>query len=195
MKVISDAALDAMAAGSAIVSAAVGILCDPPVRAWGGDGDLTIAGDVYQGVGDRALAQVTGGAIGGTEQNVTLTLSRIDPETLALLDAEELMGASAVIYRLIFDGSGTQLLDARPYKRGRVDDVATDETIGGVAAIVVQVESAARGLGRNNGRMRSDADQRLIDPLDGFFKHCSYAAEKQIYFGGKTSSRAGSSFS
>ena len=36
--------------------------------------------------------------------------------------------------------------------------------------------------------MRSDDDQRLADPDDGFFKRCSYAGEKVVYFGGKPSS-------
>lgn len=190
MKVIADAAIEAMARGEAIVSGAVKIACDPPVLVFGGYGEVEIDGEVYTGIGDRGLAQVTGGAIGGSEQNVTLTLSGVEPAAMELFDAAELMGAAAVIYRMIWDGSGTQLLDCRPYKRGRVDDITVEETIGGPSTIIIQVESAARGLGRNNGRMRSDADQRLIDPDDGFFKHCSYAGEKQIYFGGKISSAA-----
>jgi len=54
------------------------------------------------------------------------------------------------------------------------------------------LETAARGLGRRGARMRSDADQRLLDPADGFFKHISYAAEKNLYWGGKRPARAGS---
>ena len=190
MKAIGTAAVAALERGDAIVSGAVAIMCDPPVRVWGGYGTLTLDGQPYDGLGDRLLAQQTGGAIGGAEQNLALALSSIEPEIADLLDAAEIMGAGAIVYRLIFDSSGTQLLDARPYKRGRVDDVPVEETIGGTATITAQIESAARGLGRNNGRMRSDADQRLIDPDDGFFKHTSYAGEKQIYFGGKTSSAA-----
>lgn len=190
MKDIAAPAIAAMTAGEAIVSAAVAIMCDPPVRVFGGYGQVVIDSETYDGIGDRGLAQVTGGAVGGSEQNVTLTLSGVEPEAMAVFDAADLMGASCVIYRMIWDGSGTSLLDCRPYKRGRVDDVTTEETIGGTSAIIIQVESAARGLGRNNGRMRSDADQRLIDPNDGFFKHCAYAGEKQIYFGGKISSAA-----
>lgn len=190
MKLISAPALAAMTAGAAIVSGAVAIFCSPVVRVFGGYGALEIEGEQYAGLGDRAMAQVTGGAVGGSEQNITLTLSGIDPEAMALFEADELKGASAVVYRMIFDGSGTEMLDVRPYKRGRIDDVPIDEVIGGPSTITAEVESAARGLGRNGGRMRSDADQRLIDPLDGFFKHTSYAGEKSIYFGGKISSAA-----
>lgn len=190
MKAYSDAALAAIADGSVIVSGALAIYCDPPVFLWGGQGSCTIDGDVYLGVDDRSVGQVSSGAIGGAEQNVEITLSGVDPEALVLLDAAELNSASAKVYRLLFDSSGTVPLDCRIYKRGRVDSVKTQEVIGGRATVTLSIESAARGLGRQGGRMRSDADQRLIDPLDGFFKHVSYAATKVIYFGGKPSSAA-----
>ena len=39
--------------------------------------------------------------------------------------------------------------------------------------------------------MRSDADQRLIDASDGFFKNVSFAGEKTLYWGGRKPTRAG----
>ena len=78
------------------------------------------------------------------------------------------------------------------FDRGRVDTVETVETIGGAAAIVVAVETAARGLGSSGARMRSDADQRLINPTDGYFKHTAFAGEKALYWGGRRPNRAGS---
>lgn len=190
MRFITPEAIDALGRGDAIVSAAVGILSPDPVRVWGGHGPFSISGAPYQGLGDRMLIDVTNGALGGGEQNISVTLSGIEPDVAPLIEAPEVMGAGAMVYRLIFNGAGTQLLDGQIYKRGRVDDIAVEETVGGESTVTGQIESAARGLGRNNGRMRSDADQRLIDPIDGFFKHCAYAGEKQVYFGGKISSAA-----
>jgi len=190
MKLYSDAAIAAMASGEAIVTGAVAIYCDPPVFLWGGTGAITLDGDTYLGTDDQGTGQVTGGQIGGAEQAIELTLSGIDGEALELLDAAELRRASAKLYRLLYDGSGKVLLDARVFKRGRVDDVALVDVQGGKATVTVSIESAARGLGRSGKRMRSDADQRLIDPDDGFFKHVSYAGTKTIYFGGKPSNAA-----
>ncbi|NBB37639.1 hypothetical protein [Sphingobium yanoikuyae] len=191
MKDYGDPALEALANGTAIVSGALAIYCDPPVFVWGGVGNIVIDGDTYVGVDDRAIGQVTGGSIGGAEQNVTISLSGINPETLEVLDAAEVNKAPAKLYRMIFDGSGRTMLDCRVFKRGRVDDVTVDEVIGAKASITISIESAARGLGRSGKRMRSDADQRLIDVNDGFFKHVSYAPSKTIYFGGKKSSATG----
>lgn len=192
MKVLSTAALAALQDGTAIVSGAVEIACDPIVRVWGGWHPLTFDGRTFDPIGDRGLVQVTGGALGDAAQNITLTLSGIDPETLALLDAEGLSGAPAVLWRLIFDQSGNTLLDLHVWARGRLDTIERDEEIGGEAAITAQLETAAKGLGRRGARMRSDADQRLIDPADGFFKNVSFAGEKQLYWGGRRPARAGS---
>lgn len=192
MKTIAPAALAALEAGTAIVSGAVEIACTPAVRVWGGYHSLTFDGRTFLPIGDRGLVQVAGGALGDAAQNITLTLSGIDPETLALLDASGVAGAGAVLWRLIFDQSGTSLLDYGVWARGRLDTIQTEDEIGGTARITAQIETAAKGLGRRGARMRSDADQRLIDPADGFFKNVSYAAEKTLYWGGRRPSRAGS---
>lgn len=163
------------------------------LRVWGGYGPIELDGEVYEGVGDRGLAQQTAGAVGGIAQGIELTLSRIEPELLVLLDADEIRGGAVILRRLIFASDGKTLLDYDIWDRGRVDTVSTVETIGGQATIKVGVESAARGLGRSGHRMRADSDQRLINPNDGYFRYCSYAGEKMLYWGGKKPSRVGGS--
>lgn len=195
MKVFPDAALDAMEDGSAIVAGAVSIACDPPVLIWSGYGplDLTPFGGEagFEGIGQRTLAQTTNAALGGTAQAVTLSLSGVDPDVLPLLDADEVRGARAVFWRLIFDGSGTILLDAKRFTRGRADLLTSEETIGGTATLVLTIEGSARGLGGSGARMRTDADQRLVDPDDGGMKRVSFAREKMLYWGGQKPATAG----
>jgi hypothetical protein len=192
MKTIAPAALAALEAGTAIVAGAVEIAGDPVLRVWGGYHELTFDGRTFEPIGDRGLVQVAGGALGDAAQNITLSLSGVDPETLALLDAAEVSGAPAVLWRLIFDQAGVTLLDFNVWARGRLDTLEREEEIGGTAAITAQLETAAKGLGRRGARMRSDADQRLVDAADGFFKNTAYAGEKTLYWGGRKPSRAGS---
>lgn len=195
MKTIADAAMTAIEAGEALVTGAVKIVPRDEeadsICLWGGYGVLQIDGDDYLPLGNRATAQ-TAGAIGGVAQGIKLTLSGVEAAALALLDAEEVKRASAVLYRLIFASDGKTLLDGHLFDRGHVDTVDTVETVGGAAAIEVAVESAARGLGRQGARQRSDSDQRLINPDDGYFKNTAWAAEKALYWGGKKPARAGS---
>lgn len=192
MKTLSPAALAALEAGNAIVSGALEIATTPPLRVWGGWQPITFDGRTFEPIGDRSLVQVTGGALGDAAQNITLTLSGIDAETLALLDASGLQGAPAVLWRLIFSSDSNALLDAGIWARGRLDTIRTEEEIGGEAKIIAELETAAKGLGRRGARMRSDADQRLIDPNDGFFKNVSFAGEKTLYWGGRRPARAAS---
>lgn len=192
MKIYSVEALAALEAGDAVVSGAVAIECDPPVRVFGGFGTVEIDGQPYDGIGDRGLVQLSEAALGGSAQNVTLTLSGVDPEALDLLDAEEVRGAAVTLRRLVCDSAGRTILDAQVFRRGRIDQLPTEDVIGGEATIKAMVEGAARGLGRRGGRMRTDADQRMIKELDGGLKHVSYAAEKTLYWGGKQPARAGS---
>ena len=185
MKILAQAALDALDRGEAMVAGAVEIAGAPVIRVWSGYGPLIFAGRPFDPIGDRGLVQVAGGALGGAAQAITLGLSGIEPEVLALLDAEEVSGAPAILWRLIFDQAGSTLLDYHVWARGRLDTLEREEEVGGTATLTVQLETAARGLGRRGARLRSDADQRLIDPLDGFFKHTAYAAEKTLYWGGR----------
>lgn len=185
MKAISPEGLAALENGC-VVAGAVYIACAPePVAAWGGYGDQIIDGVVFKGVGDRAMAQVSGGALGGTEQNVTLTLNGLDTEVMKLLDAGSLRDSAAVVWRLIFDASGTILHDALVFTRGRLDTLPLAATAGGEFSITALIEGAARGQGRAGARTRSDADQRLIDPTDAGMSVVSYAGQKTLYTGGR----------
>jgi hypothetical protein len=190
VRVIASAAIAAMTEGKAITSAAIDVGCSPSFRVWGGYGEITLGGAPFVGVGDRGLVTVSAAALGDSEQNINLSLSGIDPDAVALLDASSVQRAGVALWRNIFDGSGRILLDAQIYSRGRLDAIKVDETIGGLSSIIANVESAARGLGRSGQRMRTDADQRQIDVNDGGFRSVSFAGAKQLYWGGKRPSTA-----
>lgn len=192
MKIYTPAALAAIERGEAVTTYAAAILCDPPVRVWRGYGPQEIAGEQFDGIGDQGIVESVGGALGGGEQNITLTLSGVEPAVLAAFDAASLRRAPCIVYELIFDGSGTLLLDTQVIQRGSLDQVPVEDTPGGTATIKALVETAARGLGRRGGRMRTDTDQRLIKASDGGFKAIAYAGQKNLYWGGKRPATAGS---
>jgi len=201
MKSIVQAAKDALADGSAIVAGAVEIAAvggEGPIRIWGGWGEVTIDGAVFTGIGDDSLVELSGGALGASSRATRLVLSAIDPETIDPDELDALGGATVTLWRLIFAGDGQTLLDATVWERGRLDQVTRDDELPdaeeqkeGEATISAEIETAARSLGRRGARMRSDADQRLVDPQDGFFKHTSFAAQKMLYWGGLRPTRAG----
>lgn len=192
MKAIAAVALEALADGTGIVVGAVEVACDPPIRVWGGHGPLTFGGRTFEPVADRGLVEVAGGALGGAAQSITLTLSGIEPAVLDLLEADEVAQAPGTLWRCIFAGDGVTMLDAHVWARGRLDELASEEEVGGSALIQAALETAARGLGRRGARMRTDADQRLVKANDGFFRNTAFAGEKTLYWGGRRPSNAGS---
>lgn len=195
MRSLATAARAAIEDGTARIAGAVEILArDEPIRVWSGHGILPLDGADYLPLGDREVGIATGAALGGIAQNLSLSLSGIEPALVELLDAASVKNAPVRVMTLIFDGSGTVLLDWFVHRRGRVDRVIVRETSGGTATITVEVEGPGRGLGRRTGRMRSDADQRLIDPDDGGMRQVSFAAEKTLYWGGRRPSRAGDAY-
>ena len=185
MKSIATAAIAAMQDGTAISVGAVRIGTTTPVRVWGGYGALTLNGETYDGIGDRGLVQVSGSTLGTSEQNITLTLSGVEPDVLALWSAAGLQGAPCQIWLLTFDGAGQSMLDAQIFAAGRLDTIQVSDTIGGTSTISASVETAARGLGRSGQRMRTDADQRLIGSSDNGFQAVSFAGSKTLYWGGQ----------
>lgn len=195
MRDFGDAAREAIAAGQALSVGAVRIDISPdPICFWGGYGELEIDGQAFIGIGDKGLISVTSGSVGGAEENLTLELSGVDPQVLAQWDLSALRRAPVICYRLVFNAHGDTLLAAPVFRRGRIEEAPKSETSGGTSTLKAIVESAARGLGASGGRIRSQADQALIDPEDDGLKGVSYAGETLVYFGGKIPSTAKQAF-
>lgn len=192
MKIIASAALEALASGQCIVSGAVAFYTSPdPAYLWGGIGNLVIAGQTYTGIGDRGAVAPLAFELGGVEGGVQLRLSNITSEVLALIQEHEVRGKAVVIRRLIFDATGTSLLDASVYFRGRCDAVPMRDTIGGEAEAVFEIEGSARGLNRSGARIANLEDQLLIDPTDDSFRSIATVPSKQLTWMGKSPERAG----
>lgn len=195
MHIYSEAARAALDDGTALSVGAVHLdLSTGPWRVWGGYGplDLGDSGPPYTGIGDKGLVSVAAGQLGSAEQGATLTLSGVDPDALALVDTLSVRGAPAVLTELLYDQSGSTLLDVKVALRGRCDRMPIEDVVGGPSTITLNVEGSVRGLGRRSGRMRTDADQRLIVGSDGGFKAVSYAGEVTLNWGGKPPQRAAS---
>jgi len=185
MKIWSDPALAAIEAGEALSAGAVYIGCSPDVSVWSGHGPLTIGEFTFSGIGDAGLIRASAGQIGAAAQGQSLVLSGVDSATLAMFDAVLLRGAPVIIWRLIFNATGSDLLDSKIFSRGAVDQVTIEQTPGGTATITVTVEGAGRASGRRGGRMRSHSDQLAIDAADEGLSQVSYAGQKTLYWGGR----------
>jgi hypothetical protein len=194
MRDLHPDALAAILSGEALVGFAVKISgpgLPSPFCAHTGYHPVTVGSDVYLGVGDRGMVTSTGGALGAATTGLQLRLNGLDPAVLPLIDDDDVIGAKVTIDRPIWSGTGSQLLDFSWLEQvGRVETLSREETIGGLASLIVEVSTAAAGLGYSGGRMRSDADQRLISAADGGFKRVAHAGQIGLSWGGKPPQRA-----
>lgn len=191
MKVMSPEALEALATGRAVVSGAVEFQTPTPFRRWGGFTEIDIDGETYLPLGGQGIVRASAGSIGSAAQGMTLELSGIPQGDVAQINTAQLRSVAVTCRRLIFDQHGQTPLDQSVHARGRVDTVTRNEAGGGESKITVTVDGSVRGLGRRSGRMRTDADQRLILATDGGRKHISYAGDRTLYWGGRPPQRAG----
>jgi hypothetical protein len=90
------------------------------------------------------------------------SLSGVDPDALALLDAAGLNQAPAKLYRLVFAGDGRRC-SMPAWSSAASSTTCCAGRAGREGDVQISIENAARGLGRSGKRMRTDADQRLID--------------------------------
>ena len=191
MKVLPQAALDALASGDVVVSASAAFHFGTVHRVWSGIGALAIEGDAYTGIGARGLLIPIAEDIGGAASGLRLRLSGLETAVAMTIEAEDYHQRPVVLRRLIFGPDRRTLLAWPAFFRGRVDLVRIEEEVGGEAVLEIAVESGARDLDRFGSRVRSDADQRVLGgPTDGGMKHVAAAGERTLYWGALPPARA-----
>jgi hypothetical protein len=136
---------------------------------WSGPGPLVWNGNTFLGIGSLgrvgAISEGTGVEASGT----SLTLSGIDPLILGECMTDIQLGATARIWRGLWNVAAGELLGV-PYQafRGQVDKPSFN--IGGkTLSITLALESRIVNLQRASNRRYTSADQRLAYPTDTGF--------------------------
>ncbi len=180
---------DAVDAGAVVDRGMV--LFDFPSGLWGfwtGTGPFTWSGVTFTGAGRLIALDPVEQVSDLSAVPVTLRLSSVPdsaltPDLLATIEAEQYHQRPATLYTAYFDPETRALLDVVLEYRGEVDRIVHERRVGGEAVLRVMLESRSRDHPRRGWRMRSDADQREIDPDDGFFRFVNSTAEERVLFG------------
>ena len=189
MKTLSPAARQALAQKRVILSGAASFQFGATWNFWSGDGELTLPGlGLFKGISARALLTPLTNEVGGGADGVRLQVSGLETQVAVSIEEEDYRQKPVTIWRLIFSTTDQSLLHQAVYFRGRVDTIMTRETRPGESQIEIVIEGSARDMSRANGRMRSDADQRLLGgAADGGMKHISTAPDRTLNWGQKPS--------
>lgn len=150
-----------------------------------GQGTLTWSGITFLGAGTLFQIAAIGGVSDGTAVGLAIRLNGdaragLDATVLSDIETVQYRGAPARLYRGYLHPDTYALLSVEPVFRGRVDTIAHHVTEGGEVYLEAAVESMAIDLGRSGYRMRTDIDQRLIDPSDGSLRHVQLTATQQV---------------
>jgi hypothetical protein len=153
-----------------------------------GHGEFTYNSVTYQGAGSIIAISPAAASADGTAQGLKLTVNAaardgLDTSILSTIETVNYAGRP-VIYSVGYLHPDTYaLLSVETAWRGFVDYGEHSITEGGDAAFTFHCESRSLDLGRSGYRMRTDADQRMIDPNDGSLKAVSTTGQKQLAFG------------
>ena len=153
---------------------------------WTGVGVLPYSGVDYIGAGK--LIQIDGLSFEGglSPSNVTVSLSAIPEDgltvdVLATIEAEQYHQRPVTISRAYIHPDTRAVLSVERMYRGYLDQITHDLQAGGGATLTATLESRSRDHTRVGHRVRSDADQRLIDSSDGFFLYAAVADAKFLW--------------
>ena len=151
-----------------------------PVRLWFGVGDITIRGNVYTGAGmllNVSTIEETGDIQAG---NVTLLLSGVPTEIIAIALAEPYQGRRCTIYFGTFKPS----ISVAEVFTGFMDQMSIDETPDG-CNITLSVENELVDLERARVRRYTNNDQQSRFPGDLGLEFIEALQDKELHWGRK----------
>lgn len=184
MKTLDANAIAALESGHYAVHSM--ILFDLPGGRWGAfDDDYTISwdGDTYVGAARRFTLRLPPTTAELAELGMTAEFSALDSAALAWVQAQSYHQRPMFAALAIIATASPQILHVKKWFSGFIDRVVWQEQIDGEARLLVHCESHSRENSRAGTRTRTDADQRLRDPDDGFFKMTVAAMAKEIEWG------------
>lgn len=155
---------------------------------WGGHGPVTVNAITYQGAGSLIeIQQINmGGDLAASPLTVTLRAlpeTALTPDVLATIDSYGYKNRPAHLSLAYFDPLAGTIVTVLQWWQGYVDTIEHNQTVGGEYTLIAHLEPLSLDHARIGYRMRSDADQRLIDPIDRFFEHAGTTATLRFQYG------------
>lgn len=184
MRSFASGAVAAIASGRFNKRDAIRIaMPDGDVGFWTDGWDMTYDGCVFYGLGGAITISPATSAADLASRVVDVTLSGIDTELASRVIAENWHQRPVTVYEAIIPLDAPQTVYMEVWFAGFMDQLNRTDKIGGTAGVTGKCETIAREYGRRGGVTRSDADQRVRNAADGFFKHSAVVGNTAISWG------------
>lgn len=153
-----------------------------------GQGEFVWSGITFKGAGNLFQLSTVGGVSDGTAVGLAIKVNGdarvgLDASAFATIETIQYRNAPVMVWRAYLHPTTYDLLSVEPVFRGRLDTIEHNVTEGGDVYMQAAVESGSIDLGRSGYRMRTDADQRLIDPTDGSLRHVQATVTQEVKWG------------
>jgi hypothetical protein len=155
---------------------------------WTGRGPFAHAGVTYVGAGSlieidgmRQVADLS--AVPLVVRLTAIENTALTPDLLARIEDEHYHQRPCTISTAYFHPDSYALLSVEPEYRGYIDRIVHTESEDGQALLEAHLESRFRDHLRTGYRVRSDADQRRINPTDDGLRHVMTVANEPVLFG------------
>ena len=150
-----------------------------------GIGTIVFAGVTFHGAGTLFEIDRLGGALDGTAIGLSVRLNGdartdLDATALAQIETVPYQGRPFWLYRRYMQPETYAEIANELFFRGYIDVIEHHITEGGEVFLEAKIESRSLDLGRSGYRMRTDSDQRLLDPTDGFFRSIGTVSKREI---------------
>lgn len=154
---------------------------DAEARYWMGHGDIELAGEIWQGLGQFVAISGLTRALNDVAVPLTFTLSGVDDAVVALAsrDAADLQARAAVVYLQPFTDAGTPLDAPVAIWTGSMDRIEFSGDLANQSLSLV-CEGLFTTRARAAFALMSDINQQRLHPGDRFFEHVAGVIEKRV---------------
>jgi hypothetical protein len=169
------------ASGSEVVTRTMAVELDFPsgfVRYSGSPFDITISGETFSGVGMLAAASAAEESAELRAASMTVSLSGIPGDAIALALAEAYQGRKATVWEVMIADTGLVVADPVVIFRGRMDQL--DIELGETSSVRVSLTNRLADWERARVRRYTQEDQQQDYPADEFFRFVSATTEKEV---------------
>ena len=162
------------------------------VRVWSGDGDLSVGGETYLGVGTLLQISETEDNLELTSTGVSVSLAGMDATVLDMALTENYQNRPITIFMGFLSGGTDVSAGTTTIFNGRMQSMSINDDPNG-STINIDAENRLIDLSRPSNLRYTKESQKFIDSSDSCFNRVQAMADREIIWGRSSTNTGGGS--
>jgi hypothetical protein len=160
------------------------------VRVWSGDGDLSVGGETYLGVGTLLQVSDVEDNMELTSTGVSVSLAGMDSTVLNLALTENYQNRNITIFLGFLSGGSDVSVGTMTIFKGRMQSLNVNDSPEG-STIIIDAENRLIDLSRPSNLRYTKESQKFIDSSDTCFSRVQQLQDEEIIWGRTSSNNSG----